>query len=101
MNLPTPPILTTTGQYDLPPLSRGREYLLHLSGSFRGATLALSFRNAATGAHDAVVDGTWTGTTGDLFEVRFIAPSTDGRLTLSGASTSPATAIAITLVPLL
>ena len=101
MNLPNPPILTTSATYDLPKCARGGEYLLNLSGNFRGATLALSFRNEATGAYDAVIGGSWTGTTGVLVEARFIAPSADARLVLTNAAVSPATSIAVTLVPLL
>lgn len=99
MTLPQPPILSESNAYDLPALTRGREYLLILSGDFKDATVTISFLNEATGAYDAVLNGSWTGEDGVSVEERFIAPSSAGRLTLDDAALL--TAISVNLVPIL
>lgn len=94
-NLPSPAVLAVDGNYDIPNLAPGKEYLLTLKGTWDGATITLTTMNDATGAYTSVDDGAWTADA----EIRFIAPSRNARLAVSndGASSS----VAVTLIPIL
>lgn len=91
--IPATYLLTTAGDFDLPPLIAGHEYLLVIAGNFGGGQLTLSFTTAPGGAWQVAAGGTWSAYT----EARFTPPTPGARLTLSGAS-SPS--LKITLLPL-
>lgn len=94
--LPTPRILIASGEYELPDIVRGKSYLLTFRGDFDGATLALQFKNDATGEFLTVDNGSWTGAADEPREINFRAESETAQLLLDDAAGS--TAIAITLV---
>lgn len=93
-NLPDPAILTANGAYDIPGLVPGRTHLLTLKGVFGGATVEMTAWNDALGTYTPVDGGSWD----DVAEVRFAAPSSKARLTVTSAGGT--TAIGVTLIGL-
>lgn len=78
--------LTANGSLDIP-LERGAEYIFALKGPFGGATVTMTTQSPVTPSQqDSVDNGSFTAETEQLF----LAPSNEVRLTVSGASGSPA-----------
>ncbi|RYD33657.1 MAG: hypothetical protein EOP87_10610 [Verrucomicrobiaceae bacterium] len=93
-NLPPNNTITTTGNYDIPRLIPGREYLLTLRCTGTAAA-TLAFDDGSGGSFSAIQDGAMLGT--NPSEARLVAPSGTLRIIV----TSNSAPIRVNLVPVL
>ncbi len=94
-DLPSPARLVANGEYALPHLVPGKEYLMTLKGTFDTATVKLEVYNDALGEFHDIDDGSWTAIT----DQRIIFPSRNAQLVVSGIT--GVADIAFTLIPIL
>lgn len=97
--LPSPPLITADGSYELSGLAIGKKYLLTLKGTFEGATVYLHFWDNALGEFTLTKGGVFNGDD----EVRLVTPSSLARLTFAGTGTTGSgnTRIAVTFIPII
>jgi hypothetical protein len=91
--LPTPPLITANGDYDIPVLAIA-PYLLTLKGSFGGATVTLTSLSASiANTFDSIDGATWTAPV----ETNVRPPTKTLRLTVTGATGTTAISVCIGL----
>lgn len=91
-DFPADNTLRSNDTFDLKNLTPGRAYSLRLSGTFGGATVALSVYNKSVAGYDPVTGGSWTAYT----EQEFRPVSSQARFTVTGGT---AQSITVDLVP--